>query len=77
MGSVSRRKRCFLEQSKWKTIPFELKKSPRLISSRMQDILCDIPGFLEDVLALETLKSNGDTISADFGPLGTIGLYFK
>ena len=63
MSAIFRKRHCFLEQRKWKTIPFAREPSPRLISSRVQDILCDIPGFLEDILEIETLRANGSGIT--------------
>lgn len=44
------RKRCFLEEPSWKTIPWAKRglesKTP---SDLLDDILCDIPGILEDL----------------------------
>ncbi|KAJ5761998.1 uncharacterized protein N7511_005380 [Penicillium nucicola] len=49
IGYIVERKRCFLEDPSWKTIPWALKgedaKSP---TDFLHDILVDIPGLLED-----------------------------
>ncbi|KAL7796234.1 hypothetical protein V8C43DRAFT_278618 [Trichoderma afarasin] len=44
--SFALRRRCFLEEPEWKTIPFEI--SGKDSSDELLDILCDIPGQAED-----------------------------
>lgn len=62
---MSRQRHCFLEQFKWKTIPWALDSSLRLLGLRVQDIRCDVPGFLEDTLTLRALKTDGNSVSID------------
>ncbi|KAJ5370292.1 uncharacterized protein N7496_006384, partial [Penicillium cataractarum] len=49
-GYLVERKRCFLESPEWKTIPWAKRglhtKTP---SEELQDLLCDLPGYLEDI----------------------------
>lgn len=44
------RKHCFLETLEWKTIPWErVGLHQKLPLDNLHDILCDIPGYLEDL----------------------------
>jgi len=66
VSAITCRKRCFLEKPEWKTIPFASDSLPRrTIGSFMQDILSDIPGYIEDMLTLQNLKSSDQGISFD------------
>lgn len=47
-----KRKRCFLEQDKWKTVPWALEPASKDTMSYLQDILCDIPGLMDDAVNL-------------------------
>lgn len=55
LGYVVERKRCFLEDSEWKTVPWEIhgleSKTP---TDQLHDMLSHIPGFLEDMDRLVT-----------------------
>lgn len=42
------RKHIFLELKEWKTIPWTLYPEGRTMTTWVEDILCDIPGILED-----------------------------
>jgi hypothetical protein len=46
---MANRKRTFLEQEEWKHIPWALQPMSKTIGDFVQDILCDIPGLMEDV----------------------------
>ncbi|CAG8936161.1 unnamed protein product [Penicillium salamii] len=50
LGYLVERKRCFLEEPAWKTIPWAKRgldsKTP---TDTLHDVLCDIPGILEDL----------------------------
>ena len=43
------RKRCFLESDEWKTIPWAKDPGAKTPLDELHDILCDLPGFLEDI----------------------------
>ncbi|KAL7758766.1 hypothetical protein ACKLNR_011193 [Fusarium oxysporum f. sp. zingiberi] len=49
IGAMANRKRTFLEQDEWKHIPWALQPMSKTIGDFLQDILCDIPGMMEDV----------------------------
>ncbi|KAF4953587.1 hypothetical protein FGADI_5923 [Fusarium gaditjirri] len=49
IGAMANRKRTFLEQDEWKHIPWALQPMSKTIGNFLQDILCDIPGMMEDV----------------------------
>ncbi|KAF5690513.1 endoglucanase EG-II [Fusarium denticulatum] len=49
IGAMANRKRTFLEQDEWKHIPWALQPMSKTIGDYLQDILCDIPGMMEDV----------------------------
>ncbi|KAH0527496.1 hypothetical protein TsFJ059_002496 [Trichoderma semiorbis] len=42
-----KRKRCFLESSDWKTVPWTIKR--KSLGSQLQDLFCDAPGLMEEV----------------------------
>lgn len=48
IGAIIKRKRSFLEQYEWKTIPWAQNPDAKPINMKVQDIFCDIPGFMED-----------------------------
>jgi len=60
LGCLVKRKRCFLERSEWKIIPWALEPELKQPIHYQQDMLCDIPGLLEDASALhdEALRSD-------------------
>ncbi|KAH7052399.1 hypothetical protein B0J12DRAFT_72335 [Macrophomina phaseolina] len=51
--SLLERKRTFFEESKWKIIPWALDPSAKSPTNHLLDILCDVPGFLEDEMAIK------------------------
>lgn len=52
IGYIVERKRCFLEEPSWKTIPWAKRGlESKTSSDLLDDILCDIPGILEDLSA--------------------------
>ncbi|KAF4340294.1 transcriptional regulatory [Fusarium beomiforme] len=62
IGAVANRKRTFLEQDEWKTVPWALQPMSKTIACFLQDILCDIPGMMED--ADDLSSPAGDLVSA-------------
>ncbi|KAK8215910.1 hypothetical protein IWZ01DRAFT_183241 [Phyllosticta capitalensis] len=51
--ALMERKRSFLEQEQWKTVPWERDPQKRSPSCRLLDILSVVPGLLEDEDSLE------------------------
>lgn len=45
-----------MEKPEWKTLPWALHPGSKSLLSCLQDILCDIPGMIEDVNKLKNLK---------------------
>ncbi|KAL7941994.1 hypothetical protein V8C42DRAFT_333282 [Trichoderma barbatum] len=43
---LMKRKRCFLEASDWKTVPWTIKR--KSLGSQLQDLFCNIPGLMEE-----------------------------
>ncbi|KAM5386109.1 hypothetical protein AU210_014088 [Fusarium oxysporum f. sp. radicis-cucumerinum] len=64
IGAMANRKRTFLEQDEWKHIPWALQPMSKTIGDFLQDILCDIPGMMEDVDNL--FDANSCQVSANF-----------
>lgn len=54
IGRIVDQKRCFLERPEWKTIPWTSKLTGKTVGDYLRDILCDIPGLMEDVKAVLT-----------------------
>ncbi|SPJ73375.1 uncharacterized protein FTOL_03105 [Fusarium torulosum] len=59
IGAIADRKRTFLEQIAWKQIPWSLEPMSKTIAESLQDILCDVPGFMEDVDVLLKSQQSG------------------
>lgn len=57
LESLLKRKRCFLERPEWKTIPWALDPSSKDSTSYLLDILCDMPGLMEDAEFLRSTQS--------------------
>lgn len=55
-----KRKRCFLEHSDWKTIPWALDPESKNTLLYLHDQLCDIPGLMEDAVNLRTAQLDPD-----------------
>ncbi|GAB1201080.1 hypothetical protein APSETT444_010467 [Aspergillus pseudonomiae] len=49
IGHIASRKRCFLEEPQWKTIPWAEKPESKTLIDCLHDIMCDAPGLLEAV----------------------------
>ncbi|EWG53436.1 hypothetical protein FVEG_11866 [Fusarium verticillioides 7600] len=64
IGAMANRKRTFLEQDEWKHIPWALQPMSKTIGDYLQDILCDIPGMMEDVDHI--FSTNDCQVSANF-----------
>lgn len=56
MEHWTRGKRCFLEKPEWKTIPWALHPGSKTSFCYIQDILCDMPGLMEDITKLKRLE---------------------
>ncbi|KAF7556221.1 hypothetical protein G7046_g6366 [Stylonectria norvegica] len=59
VGAITQRRRSFLEESAWKTIPWRLEPHTKSIASMLQDVLCDVPGLMEDADTLISTISRG------------------
>ena len=62
LHAIVERKRCFLEQHRWKTIPWALDTGPRPLALRLQDILCDTPGCFEDTQTILINLARGHNV---------------
>ncbi|RHZ63010.1 hypothetical protein CDV55_106098 [Aspergillus turcosus] len=49
IGYIVERKRCFLEDPAWKSIPWAGRMSSKTPIDYLHDVFCDIPGLLEDL----------------------------
>ncbi|OAQ71864.1 C6 finger domain-containingprotein [Purpureocillium lilacinum] len=60
IGHIPQRKRCFLGEPEWQTIPWALQETERPIGSKIIDVLCEIPGLMaeRDMLAGRAAKVN-------------------
>ncbi|MCJ1338537.1 hypothetical protein MMC09_003826 [Bachmanniomyces sp. S44760] len=54
--SLSARKKCFLEQEIWKTVPWALDPGSKSVTHYLIDSMCDLPGLLSDTISLESGK---------------------
>ncbi|KAI6758623.1 hypothetical protein HG530_010863 [Fusarium avenaceum] len=59
IGAIADRKRTFLEKNDWKQIPWSLEPMSKTIAESLQDILCDVPGLMEDMDVLLKLQQCG------------------
>ncbi|KPM38736.1 hypothetical protein AK830_g7839 [Neonectria ditissima] len=59
VGAIAQRSRSFLEQSVWKTTPWLLDSHTKSIGSMLQDVLCDIPGLMEDADSIKSAARQG------------------
>ncbi|KAF5667187.1 cellulase (glycosyl hydrolase family 5) domain-containing protein [Fusarium heterosporum] len=59
IGAMADRKRTFLEQDAWKLVPWVLEPMSKTISESLQDVLCDVPGLMEDVDTLTKYQYSG------------------
>ncbi|CEJ89978.1 hypothetical protein VHEMI05791 [[Torrubiella] hemipterigena] len=62
---IVERKHCFLGRPEWQTVPWERWTRPRTIISRTTDILCDVPGLMEDADAIIQAEEQGLNTEAD------------
>jgi hypothetical protein len=58
-----KRKRCFLEHPDWKTIPWAADVGSKTMGLLLHDILCDVPGLLEDAITLQRSKGGDQKLS--------------
>jgi hypothetical protein len=63
VGSIAQRKRTFLERHDWQTIPWANSPAPKSTWIRLQDMMCRIPGLLEDADSLCTSQALPSSIS--------------
>lgn len=56
-GMIISRRRCFLEEERWQTVPWELDPESKSPQVQLGDILIMVPGFLEDDDALRQDES--------------------
>ncbi|KAM5353341.1 hypothetical protein ACJZ2D_016757 [Fusarium nematophilum] len=56
IDSLYKRKRIYLEEHRWRTIPWALNPPAKLPQSKLLDFLAYVPGFLEDYYALEAAE---------------------
>ncbi|MCJ1395346.1 hypothetical protein MMC18_009408 [Xylographa bjoerkii] len=61
--ALMQRKRCFLEQTIWKTVPWALEPESKRCVHYLQDILCDLPGIVEDATSLLDFANAGGDAS--------------
>lgn len=61
---LMRRKRCFLEHPDWKTVPWALDSKSKTTMNYLHDILCDIPGLMEDAELLQDPHLDSETVKA-------------
>lgn len=57
------KKHCFLEHQRWKTVPWVLKKGSKKPISYLQDIICNIPGLIEDATNLTNSKAENTQVT--------------
>jgi hypothetical protein len=55
-GYMEHKKRCFLEEPKWRTIPWIKHPEAKTLLSLLYDQMVQLPGILEDMEALRTKK---------------------
>jgi hypothetical protein len=60
LGAIVQRKRTFLEQSIWQTVPWALQPGVRSTTQLLHDLLCEIPGLFEDADIVHADSSNGN-----------------
>lgn len=53
---LARRKFCFLEHLDWKNVPWALEPGSKTPILFLQDILCSVPGLMEDAATLQNLN---------------------
>ncbi len=53
LSCLLKRRRCFLEQRDWITVPWALDPASKTPILRLQDILCAMPGLVEDATNLK------------------------
>ncbi|KAJ3497239.1 hypothetical protein NLG97_g2056 [Lecanicillium saksenae] len=72
-AGIATKKRTFLEETKWKTVPWQkLDPLPKPVTIMLQDIFCDIPGYMEDAIRLTVpLCGDGAKRTQDLSALQT------
>ncbi|KAF4634709.1 hypothetical protein G7Y89_g3393 [Cudoniella acicularis] len=54
LDCLIKKKRCFLERAEWKRIPWVGSTELRAAAGELHNMLCDMPGLLEDVERLQS-----------------------
>jgi hypothetical protein len=54
VGCIAQRRRTFLERHEWQTIRWARMTAPKATWIRLQDIMCRVPGLMEDADGLGT-----------------------
>ncbi|KAL8790500.1 MAG: hypothetical protein Q9195_006331 [Heterodermia aff. obscurata] len=67
--SLIERKRTFLEEEKWKTIPWAKYPETKNSMHYLQDILCDFPGFCQDRLDIDAAAARNEDVTAQWRTL--------
>lgn len=60
---IVERKHCFLDRLEWKTVPWQGEMTYRSTISLMTDLLCDIPGLMEDADDISADEAQGFEVS--------------
>jgi hypothetical protein len=63
-------KRCFLEEVAWKVVPWANDPDSKNIVDYLLDVLCDVPGILEDMRFLQETPIAQQNTLAMWAPLG-------
>lgn len=62
IGHIVQRKRCFLDQPEWKTIPWATEAAEKTLGSLLADVFCDIPGLMEEADFVLDGTARGDDV---------------
>jgi len=69
MQAINRRKRTFLEKEEWLTLPWSKHPGTKTPHHRILDILCPVPGLLEDFDTFENVGFQDEELRAKCRPL--------
>ena len=64
VGHIAQRRRCFLEQQEWRTVPWA-NDVHRPLSSRLCDLLCEVPGLMEEMDVILESEAEGSDMSIE------------
>ncbi|KAF5688792.1 transcriptional regulatory moc3 [Fusarium circinatum] len=59
VASLYVKQRLFLEDERWRIVPYERNNAPKTPQSQLLDILVVVPGILQDYSALRTMDEDG------------------